>query len=183
METERAAKIYGLLAEFDEPQDLIEAARQARNVGYENMQAYTPFPIEELAEFVTVKRKNWVAPIVLIGGIFGGLSGFLMQYYSAAILYPVNIGGRPLVSWAAFIPITFELTVLGAALFGAVGMLVLNGLPRLFHPVFTVPQFRFATQSEFFLCIKASDEKFDAEKTRDFLETLEPQEITEVFEK
>lgn len=183
MKAERATNLYGLLAEFDEPQKLLEAARRARESGYENMQAYTPFPIEELAEFVTVRRKNWVAPIVLIGGIFGGLSGFLMQYYAAAILYPVNIGGRPLVSWAAFIPITFELTVLGAALFGTVGMLALNGLPRLFHPVFTVPQFRLATSSGFFLCIKAVDENFDAEKTREFLETLKPSEITEVFEK
>jgi hypothetical protein len=174
--------LYGLLAEFGEPEKLTEAARRAREAGYENLQAYTPFAVEGLSEFVRVRRRNWIPVIVLIGGIVGGLGGFLMQVYYMAISYPLNIGGRPLVSWAAFIPITFELTVLGAALFGAFGMFILNGLPQPFHPVFTVPQFRAASDDKFFLSIEASDTKFDETEARGFLESLQPTEIIEVWD-
>lgn len=177
----RGDELYGLLAEFDEPEQLVGAARAAHDSGYTDIQAYSPFPIEELSEYVKVRRRNWVPAIVLIGGIFGGSFGFLMQYYAMGISYPLNIGGRPLFSWPAFIPITFELTVLGAALFGAFGMLALNGLPRLYHPVFTVPDFRLASNSHFFLCIKSTDDQFDPQRTTKFIEGLEPAAITEVF--
>jgi hypothetical protein len=179
--THRDNKIYGLMAEFDGPERLIKAARSARDSGYTNLQAYTPFPIEELSDYVTVRRRNWVPAIVLIGGILGGSTGFLMQYFAMAISYPLNVGGRPLFSWPSFIPITFELTVLGAALFGAFGMLALNGLPRPFHPVFTVPKFRLASNSGFFLCIKSADEMFDPKITAEFLEELNPAAVTEIY--
>ena len=174
-------KPYGLLAEFDEPKQLVAAARAVHDAGYKDVQAYTPFPVEELSEYAKVRRRNWVPAIVLIGGILGGSTGFLMQYYAMAISYPLNIGGRPLFSWPSFIPITFELTVLGAALFGAFGMLALNGLPRLYHPVFTVPAFRRASNSGFFLCIEAADEMFDRVNTAKFLEDLKPAAVTEVI--
>lgn len=177
----RSSELYGLLAEFGGAERLVDAARAAYDSGYTDTQAYSPFPIEELSRYVKVRRRSWVPAIVLIGGIFGGSFGFLMQYYAMAVSYPLNIGGRPLFSWPAFIPITFELTVLGAALFGAFGMLVLNGLPRLYHPVFTVPGFRLASNSRFFLCIKSTDEKFDRHRTTKFIEGLEPAAIAEVF--
>ena len=181
MSEESETKLYGLLAEFDEPQKLIEAARRAHEAGYRNLQAYTPFSIEELSEYVKVRRRKWVPRIVFAGGLFGGLTGFLMQYFYLVIHYPINVGGRPLNSWQAFVPITFELTVLGGALFGVIGMLWLNGLPRPFHPVFTAPQFRHATQDEFFLCIEATDENFNWNETREFLEDFEPISVTDVF--
>lgn len=178
--TWREDELYGLMAEFNTAEQLIAAARAVRGAGFTDIQAYTPFPIDELSRYVKVRRRNWVPAIVLIGGIFGGLSGFLMQYYAMAISYPLNIGGRPLFSWPAFIPITFELTVLCAALFGAFGMLALNGLPRLYHPVFTVPDFKLASNSGFFLCISAADEKFDLEGVTKFLRSLKPTALTEV---
>lgn len=177
----RDNKIYGLMAEFNDPKKLINAARAARESGYTDLQAYTPFPIEELSDYVAVRRRNWVPAIVLIGGILGGSTGFLMQYYAMAISLPLNVGGRPLFSWPSFIPITFELTVLGAALFGAFGMLALNGLPRPFHPVFTVPEFRLASNSGFFLCIKSADEMFDPKITAEFLGELKPATVTEIY--
>lgn len=179
---ERRTKLYGLIAEFEDAETLLDASRRAQEAGFAEIQAYTPFPIDGLSEFVSVRRKNWVPVIVLIGGIFGGLTGFLMQWYAAGVSYPINVGGRPLFSWPSFIPITFELTVLGGALFGAFGMLILNGLPRLFHPVFTLPQFRSATNDRFFLCVRATDEKFDPLETRKFLEEMTPSEVTTVFE-
>lgn len=175
-------KIYGMLAEFDEAEKLIAAARECRGAGYEKMQTYTPFAIEELSEILPGKHRNRMPLIVLIGGIFGGLSGFFLQYYAAAISYPLNIGGRPPNSWQAFIPITFELTVLGGAIIGALGLFFLCGLPQLYHPVFSEPNFRRASQDGFFLCIKANDAKFDYQQTRGFLETLEPSEITAIFD-
>jgi len=181
MEAQRT-KLYGLIAEFEDAETLLNASRRAQEAGFVDIQAYTPFPIDGLSEFVKVRRKNWVPVIVLIGGIFGGLTGFLMQWYAAGVSYPLNIGGRPLFSWPSFIPITFELTILGGALFGAVGMLLLNGLPRLSHPVFTQPQFRFASSDRFFLCIRSSDENFDPQETRKFLEEMAPSEVTTVFE-
>ena len=175
-------KIYGVLAEFDEAEKIIRAARQARAAGYEKIQAYTPFSIEELSEILPGKRRNWIPAIVLAGGILGGLTGFFLQYYAAAISYPQNIGGRPPNSWQAFVPITFELTVLGGALIGALGLFILCGLPQFYHPVFSEPNFRRASQNGFFLCIRASDAKFDYPETRRFLENLEPSEITAIFD-
>ncbi len=172
-------KLYGLMAEFDEPQALLEGVRLAREHGYRCMEAYTPFPIEEISEAIGTRRL-WIPLIVLVGGIIGGLGGFFMQYYAAALHYPLNIGGRPLWSWPAFIPITFELTVLVAALSGAFGMLAINRLPQPYHPVFNVERFRQATQSQFFLCIEAADPLFDRDETRSFLETLSAREVYDV---
>src|SRR5205085_9412483 len=133
-------------------------------------------PIEELSEAIGF-HHNRLPLIVLIGGILGGLGGYLLQYYTAVIDYPINIGGRPLHSWPAFIPITFEMTVLGAALFAVLGMLALNGLPMPYHPVFNAPRFELASRNRFFLCIETRDPKFDAEATRRFLESLSSHEV------
>jgi ActD protein len=175
----RRGRFYGLLAEFDDPQSLLEAVRTARRKGYRKMEAYTPFSVAEVAEELGY-RRGWIPAIVLLGGVVGGGGGFFMQWYAMALSYPLNIGGRPLWSWPAFIPITFELTVLGAALFGALGMLALNGLPQPYHPVFNVERFGLATQNRFFLCVEASDPHFDRERTRQFLEELRAREVFEV---
>lgn len=171
--------IYGLMAEFENPNDLLAAAHQAREEGYHNMDAYTPFPVEGLAEVLGFHHTR-VPLIVLIGGLVGCITGYLMQYYLSAVYYPLNVGGRPLHSWPAFIPITFELTVLVAALAAVLGMLALNGLPMPYHPVFNVPRFALATRDRFFLCIEATDPKFDREATRYFLERLTPRVVSEV---
>jgi hypothetical protein len=175
----RGARIYGLLAEFDDPQALLHATKAARRKGYTCLEAYTPFAIDEVAKELGHDR-GWIPLIVLLGGIIGGGGGFFMEWYAMAISYPVNIGGRPLWSWPAFIPITFELTVLGAALFGALGMLAINRLPQPYHPVFNVERFGLATQNRFFLCVEAADPLFDCDKTRSFLSGLEPREVFDV---
>ena len=171
--------IYGLMAEFDNPNDLLAATTRARVEGYRQMDAYTPFPVEGLAEALGFHHTR-VPLIVLIGGLVGCATGYLMQYYLAAIDYPLNIGGRPLNSWPAFIPITFELTILVAALSAVLGMLALNGLPMPYHPVFHVPRFALATRDRFFLCIEATDPQFERDATRRFLEQLAPREVSEV---
>ena len=171
--------IYGLLAEFSDPTELVAAARRAYEEGYRQMDAYSPFPVEELAEALGFRRTR-VPLIVLIGGLVGCVGGYFLQYYVAAVHYPINIGGRPLNSWPAFIPITFELTVLIAALSAVLGLLALNGLPMPYHPVFNVPRFALATRDRFFLCIEATDPLFDREGTRRFMERLVPREVSEV---
>ncbi len=171
--------IHGLMAEFDNARDLVLAAHRAHQAGYRRMDAYSPFPIEELSEAIGFHHTN-VPLVVLIGGLLGGLSGFLMQYWISAINYPENIAGRPLNSWPAFIVVTFEMTILGAALFAVLGMLALNGLPMPYHPVFNVERFAFASKDRFFLCIEARDPKFDRKGTEDFLRALNPRAVTEV---
>jgi hypothetical protein len=171
--------LYGLMAEFDTPEELLAAARRARDAGYRQMAAYTPFPVEGLAEAIGF-RRTWLPLIVLIGGIIGCLSGYLLQYWTSVIDYPLNIGGRPLHSWPAFVVVTFELTVLFAALSAVLGMLALNGLPMPYHPVFNVPRFAFATRDRFFLCLEATDPQFDREETRRFLERSQPRQVSEV---
>jgi hypothetical protein len=171
--------IHGLLAEFDDANAVVAATRRAYEKGFRRMDAYTPFPIEELSDALGF-RKTRLPLLVLIGGILGGLTGFGMQYYTAAIEYPINVGGRPFNSWPSFIPITFELTVLGAALVAVLGMLALNGLPMPYHPVFNVPRFALATRDRFFLCLEATDPLFDRTATREFLKELHPREVTEV---
>ncbi len=172
---------YGLMAEFASADALLEAARRARGEGYARIEAYSPFPVEGLAEVVGFRRSR-VPLAVLLGGIGGGLGGYFLQWYSAVVHYPENIGGRPLHSWPEFIPVTFELTVLGAALAAFVAMLVANGLPRLRHPVFGAPHFDLATRNRFFLCLLAADPRYEAGRTRHFLQALEPMRIVEVEE-
>ena len=171
--------IYGLLAEFADAQTLVEATRRAHAAGLRHMDAYAPFPIEELADALGF-RKTRLPLIVLLGGLLGGISGYLLQYWTAVIDYPINVGGRPLHSWPSFLVVTFELTILGAALFAVLGMLALNGLPMPYHPVFNVPRFALATRDRFFLCIEASDARFDRAKTAAFLRELGACDVTEV---
>jgi hypothetical protein len=175
----RRTAIYGLMAEFDTPTDLVEAARRTHAAGYQKIDAYSPFPVEELAEAIGFHR-NSVPLVVLVGGLLGGLSGYLMQYWIAAISYPVNIGGRPFNSWPSFIVVTFEMTILFAGIAAVFGMLALNGLPMPYHPVFNVPRFAFATKDRFFLIIFSSDKKYDPVDTRRFLESLHPRSLSEV---
>jgi hypothetical protein len=171
--------IYGLLAEFDNPTALVSAARRAFEEGYRNMGAYTPFPVEGLADALGY-RQTRLPLVVLIGGLIGCVGGFFMQWYASVIGYPLNIGGRPLNSWPAFIPITFELTVLCAALAAVLGMLAMNGLPQPYHPLFHHPRFAHATRDRFFLSIQAIDPKFNLQATRRFLLELGPKEVAEV---
>jgi hypothetical protein len=171
--------IYGLLAEFDHPESLVAAAHRVHGAGYRRLDGFTPFPIEELPEAIGF-HKNYLPLLVLIGGIIGAGVGFFSQYYVAVIDYPVNVGGRPLNSWPAFIPITFELTILFAALTAVLGMLLLNGLPMPYHPLFNAPRFALASRDRFFLCIEAADPRFDREETRRLLESLGAREVTEV---
>ena len=173
--------IYGLMAEFDDATALVAAAQRAHQEGYRTMDAYSPFPIEELHEALG-SHQTRLPLIVLIGGLCGCLGGYLLQYWVSAVAYPINVGGRPFHSWPAFIPVTFECTILVAALSAVFGMLALNGLPMPYHPVFNVPRFALASRNRFFLCIEAHDKKFDLNETRSFLETLNPREVTIVAE-
>jgi hypothetical protein len=175
----RATTLYGLMAEFEDPTSLVAATQRAHDAGYRCMDAYSPFPIEELHEALGAHHTR-LPLIVLIGGLCGGIGGYTLEYWSSVIAYPLNIGGKPLHSWPAFIPVTFETTILGAALACVLGMLALNGLPEPYHPVFNVPRFALASRNRFFLCIESKDPKFDVEGTRHFLETLNPREITSV---
>jgi len=177
--TPESEPVYGLMAEFDNPTDLVGAANRARLAGYTEMDAYSPFPIEELNDALGLK-KNPLPLIVLLGGIFGGLGGFGLEVWAQVIAWPMNIGGRPFLSWPHFIPVTFECTVLGAALSAFVGMLALNGLPKPYHPVFNVPAFDRASRDRFFLCIESGDPRFDRHSTESFLRELHPVGVSEV---
>ena len=174
-----AAPIYGLLAEFDDPTSLVEAATQARQAGFTSLDAYSPFPIEELHEALGSHHTR-LPLVVLIGGLVGCAGGYGLQYWASAIAYPLNVGGKPLHSWPAFIPVTFECTILVAALSAVLGMLALNGLPMPYHPVFNAERFARASRDRFFLCIESDDPHFDREGTRRFLEALAPATISEV---
>ena len=175
----KSSVVYGLMAEFEDPTSLVTATERAHREGYRRMDAYSPFPIEELHEALGSHHSK-LPLIVLIGGVVGCLGGFLLQYWASAIAYPINVGGRPFNSWPAFIPVTFECTILAAALSCVLGMLALNGLPMPYHPVFSVPRFALASRNRFFLCIESNDPKFDLEATRRFLESLEPREVSTV---
>jgi hypothetical protein len=170
---------YGLLAEFDDQHGLVDAAHRAHGAGYRKMDAFSPLPIEELHHVMHMPHTKLPA-LVLAGGLIGGLSGFLLETWVSMSAYPINIGGKPFFSWPMFIPVTFECTILGAALTAVFGMLALNGLPQPYHPVFNVPSFALASRDKFFLCIEAKDDRFDLEDTRRFLQSVGAKEVSVV---
>ena len=175
----RITGLYGVIAEFSDPQALLDAANKAREKGYTELDAFSPFPIHGLAEAVGFSKTR-LSTVVLIMGLLGGIGGFFMCWYANVISYPINIGGKPFNSWPAWIPITFECAILLAA-FGAVfGMLALNGLPMPYHPVFNVRRFDQASRDKFFLVVQARDPKFNLDEVRDFFDTLQPREIVDV---
>ncbi|HJT69033.1 MAG TPA: DUF3341 domain-containing protein [Terriglobales bacterium] len=172
-------KIFGLMAEFDNVNDAIVAAQRSYAAGYRKMDAYAPFPVEELSEAVGF-HKDGVALVCLVGGLLGCSAAYILQWWINTISYPVNIGGRPLHSWPSFIIVSFEMTILFSGLSAVFGMLSLNGLPMPYHPVFNVPQFEGASRDRFFIVIFSSDKNYDAVRTRQFLEGLSPISVAEV---
>jgi len=177
--TKSEPTLYGLLAEFESPEALLAAAKRTYEAGYRKLDAYSPFPIHGLAEAIGFHR-NGLPLVVFVGGLIGCGGGFFLQYFASVVDYPINVAGRPFNSWPAFIPVTFEMTVLVAAFFAVLGMLALNGLPRPHHPVFNSPRFALASRDRFFLCVEANDPKFDLDETRQFLEGLAPYEVSEI---
>ena len=175
----RKHPLYGLMAEFETSEVLLAAAQRTYEAGYRQIDAFTPFPVEGLAEAIGF-HKTRVPLICLIGGLIGCFGGFFLQWWPNVIGFPLNIGGKPYNSWPSFIPITFELTILCAGLATVFGMLALNGFPNPYHPVFNAPRFELATRNRFFLCIKARDQKFDAQKTKEFLQSLKAREVAEI---
>lgn len=173
------APIYGIMAEFDNPTDLLHATEATYAAGYRKIDAYSPYPIEELSDAVGF-HKTRIPLVVLCGAILGGLSGYFLQYWISAISYPLNIGGRPYQSWPAFIIVTFEMTILFGGISAVVGMLGLNGLPQPYHPVFNNPRFTSATRDRFFLCIEASDPKFEVGSVQQFMQSFNALDVTEV---
>jgi hypothetical protein len=169
--TEPIETLYGLLAEFEQGESVLQAAHAAHTAGYRRLNAYTPFPLEGLSEALG-QEPSRLPLVTLIGGVLGGCGAFFMMWYASVVSYPINVGGRPLNSWPAFIPITFELTVLAASFAAFLGMLALNGLPHPYHPLFNVPEFKLASRNRFFLCIQARDPLFQVDATRRFLEGL-----------
>jgi hypothetical protein len=173
------ANLYGILAEFDTPEALRDGAERAYAHGYRRMDAYSPFPVDGLAEAMGFRRTR-LPLMVLIGGILGGAGGFYLQYWISVIDYPLVVGGKAFNSWPAFIPVTFELAILSASLTAVLGMLALNGLPKPYHPVFNVERFALASRDRFFLCLEAADPKFDLPSAKEFLQTLKPRAVYEV---
>jgi hypothetical protein len=172
--------LYGLMAEFGDPTTLVEAARRTRAEGYRNVDAYSPFPIHELFDALDAHDRR-LPLTVLGGGIAGMLGGFGLCYWTSVIAYPMNIGGRPYNSWPSFIPVTFETTILVAAFSAVIGMILLNGLPMPYHPVFNVERFaRGGSRNRLFLVIESTDAQFDRDKTRAFLESLGAKEVNDV---
>ena len=174
-----APPLYGVVAEFENPSDLVAAARRVYSLGYRRINGYSPYPIEELSEAIGFTHTS-LPLIVFIGGLVGGIGGFLMQYYIEVIDYPINVGGKPYNSWPAFIPITFEMTVLVAAFSAVLGMLVLNKLPQPYQPVFNLPNFAMATRDRFFLAIEANDPKFHHAEVIELLKSLNALEVNDV---
>jgi hypothetical protein len=175
----RRTPIYGLLAEFHTADEILRATREARTAGYSAMDAYSPYPVEGLATELGLPRTH-IPFVVLTAGLVGVTVGFFMQWYTMAVDYKFNVGGRPFNSWPVFIPIAFEVMVLVSGFAALIGMLFLNGLPQPYHPLFNVPEFARASQDRFFLCIEATDPKFDRAATRSFLAGLQPADIAEV---
>lgn len=172
-------RLYGILGRFDDSRSLVRAAKRVRAANYQRIDAYSPYPVHGLARAIGFRstRLPW---IVLFGGLIGAIGGFAMQYWITVIEYPLNVGGRPLNSWPAFIPVTFETTILVAALSAVLGMLALNGLPRPHHPLFAIPQFDSVARDGFFLCIEARDPKFDEHEVRSLLAEIGAKEVIDV---
>jgi hypothetical protein len=177
--SEKHSDIYGVMGEFATAKQLIEAVKKTRDAGYRKFDAYAPFPVEGLSEAMGLKR-SWVPFVTLLGGLLGGLTGFFFQVWVNVSSYPINIAGRPPNSWPAFIPVTFELTVLGASTFSVFGMIAMNKLPQPYHPVFNVARFSHASIDRFFVCIEATDPKFGLADSARFLQSLQAQHVTEV---
>ena len=176
---EHMPPVHGVMAEFSNSDDLVDACKRAREAGYRRLDAYSPVPVEELHDVLHL-HDDGVARATLIGGLCGCFGGFGLMSWCSAVAYPLNIGGRPLISVPMFIPITFELTILCAGLTAAISMIIMNGLPKPYHPVFNVNRFAGASSDKFFLCIESSDPLFDRQKTARFLEGLNPDEVEEV---
>lgn len=179
MSREHPHWLYGLMAEFETAEALLHASRQAYEGGYRRMDAYAPYPVEGLAEALGLQR-TWISVVVLAGGILGAAGGFGMQFYASVIAYPLNAGGKPLNSWPAFLPITFETAILGAAFAAILGFFFLSGLPEPYHPVFNAPAFDQASRDRFFLSIEVEDPQFELDSTRAFLQDLDALEVVEV---
>lgn len=175
-------RLWGLVGAFESPDALVAAARRARQAGYQRVDAHTPFQVSGLAHALGLPRPRPVALLTLVGGIAGATAGYALQYYTMAVDYPLNVGGRPLHSWPAFVPVTFELMVLCAALSATVSLFVLSGLPQPHHPLFGVPGFERASQDRFFLSFEASDPAFEPDRARAFLERAGAREVSEVYD-
>ncbi|HRI42613.1 MAG TPA: DUF3341 domain-containing protein [Fimbriimonadaceae bacterium] len=173
--------LYGIVAEFLSPEEILDAAERAREAGYTRLDAYTPFPVHGLDDAIKFfdPRIKWM---IFFAGLFGGAAGLAFIYFTAVIDYPLNVGGRPLFSWPSFVPVTFECTILFASLTAFFGMLALNGLPKPFHPIFDAERFELASQTSFFLCVESQDPMFDPGKTKDFLQSLGAHNVCEVAE-
>jgi Protein of unknown function (DUF3341) len=171
--------VYGIMAEFETPAELLAATRRAYSEGFRRMDAYSPFPVPDLSESLGV-HEDHVNLLTLVGGIMGGLTAYALQYWINTNAYPLNVGGRPYHSWPAFIIVTFEMTILFASASAFFGMLALNGLPFPHHPVFNVPGFESASRDRFFLCIESIDPSFDLDATQVFLKSLGPLRVVEV---
>ncbi len=174
-------RTFGVMAEFDGPDALVRAALQAREAGYRRMDAYSPFPIEGLADAIGMHR-SWIPWIVLVFGFIGGITGYLFQVATMGIWYPINVGGRPYNSILSFVPVTFELTILFASLSAVASLFIVNRLPQPYHPVFNVERFSRATTDRFFLVIQADDPRFDAQRTGEFLRWAGAREVFDVPE-
>ena len=177
--TEPTNVTYGVMAEFDSAQAIVDAARKVKDEGYTNVEAYTPVPIEDL-NVILHRRRTYLPLIALIGGLTGMATGFALQYWASVIEYPLNIGGRPLASWPAFVIPSYELTILFSALATAIGMIALNGLPQPYHPVFNAPRFSLASSDKCFLVIEAVDAKYDSQRTPRFLQDIGAKGVYEV---
>lgn len=179
MEIKKESPIYGVAAEYETPEALMEAAKRVREAGYLKIDAYTPFPIEGMSDALGIKDK-WILILMLIGGFVGAFNGLLLQYWGSVASYPLNIGGRPIISWPQMVVIIFELTILTTALTGVFGMIILNGLPELYHPMFNVPNFNRASQDRFFLCIEQKDKQFNVDEITGLLEKTGALHISQV---
>lgn len=178
---EEKTGLYGLMAEFDDAQPLVDAATAVMGQGYSQVEAYTPFPIEELNDII--HRKRTILPKLVLGaGLAGMASGFALQYWTSVIAYPLNVGGRPLATWTAWVVPSYELTILFSALTAAIGMIALNGLPQPYHPVFNVERFSMASSDKFFLVIEAGDPRFHRDETARLLERLGAKGVYDVAE-